>query len=824
VPMHPLLQKHILCKTIEDYREFHDQVYPVLSSLFLELKSLEERTLSKTISLTSEDVSSYKVKVKSQMRQLTKIAEESFTSVLDNNAEMLVEELEKAGTFEYPAMFLTEKKINKQLVAAEKKWAEHSLNWQNTLYALFDDWRSDLDISILRSKVLAEFERFQTLKYSKVKELIDPDIAAFSEFVLEAQKQLKNTDDPLIKVLKKIHFQAVRKLDKDIVPRLVDSFSNQPVNNLIHKLEVFIKHNSESLSESRVIIKSADFDKPTESEDFSTVSLHELIVFETLDRFQAAVNAVKKEFLKVFENAMVSSRDLDHIIIFSFSSAISAIESGKHELEPREIAREGLQRALNRIGEMKDRLDQSLEKHSKALEQAVVNFCNGIDELKVNENVNQLRIRIAKAKAAKEAKQTITKIRERALDIKGVTTHKMSDGMVRAKGFLSKMSDRYLLSANKPVLTKQVSDFLLEAQQSMNNLPVIYKRLYEIEPLEDMELFEGRQKEFEQVKLAFDNWQGGRYAATVVIGEKWGGLTTFVNYTIAKSNFHFPIRRFLPNKNIYRENKFFDMLHSIFPDQSFEDIDEVVEFLNSGTKQVIVIEDIQNLYLRKVNGFTTLKLLCQLITRTYTNVFWIATSTVYTWSYLSKTIDVSEFFSYHITLGELSNEQVINLIWKRNRISGYNIVFEADQKKQSDKKFLAMNKDDQQQVLMKEFFTSLNNFAKSNISLALLFWLLSTKEIDDESITISSFKNPDLHFLSILSSEKSHLLHTLILHDGLTEDQIYEVLLSNKVNIKLTLFELLQDGIVLVVDDIYYVNPLIYRTLIMQLKSKNLIH
>ena len=48
--------------------------------------------------------------------------------------------------------------------------------------------------------------------------------------------------------------------------------------------------------------------------------------------------------------------------------------------------------------------------------------------------------------------------------------------------------------------------------------------------------------------------------------------------------------------------------------------------------------------------------------------------------------------------------------------------------------------------------------------------------------------------------------------------------MTNRINIKLTLFELLQDGIVLEADEIYYVNPLIYRTLIMQLKSKNLIH
>ena len=824
IPIHNLLRKHYLAKTIDEFRLVQDQVYPDLCGLFIELKSWEEKALSDGVKLTSDEVSRQKSNVQAEVKRLKAETREAFTSALDRNADLIAEELEKVGTLEYPAQLITEERVNKQVAAAEENWANNALNWQNTLFVLFDDWRSDLDIFILRFKVLAEFEKFQSLKFSKVREVIDPDIAKFSEFVFEAQKQLEKPDDSLPKVLKKIHYEASRKLDKEIVPRLVENFSNQPINNLINKLEIFIKQNTEALSENRVIIKSNEYDKPTKTEEFSTISLHELIVFETLDKFQAEANLVKKEFLKVFENATINSKDLDHIIIFSFSSAISAIETGKEGLDPGEIAREGLQRALNRVGEIKQNLYQSLEKYGKVLEEAVLNFCNGIEELTVNENVRELRIRITKAKAAKEAKQTITKIREQAQHYTVVTRRMLGTGMVTLQGYASRVGDRFFLTSNRPVLTKQVSDFLLEAQQSMNNLPVIYKRLYQIEPLEDMELFEGREKEYEQVTAAFNNWQTGRYASTVFIGEKWGGLTTFVNYTIAKSNFPFPVKRFSPNKNFYRENKFLDMLNSIFPEQNFKDIDEIVEFLNSGTKQVIIIEDLQNLYLRKVNGFITLKLLCQLITRTYTNVFWIATTTIYTWSYLSKTMGISEFFSYHITLGELSNEQVINLIWKRNRISGYNIIFEADEARLSDKKFQAMEKDMQQEVLMKEFFNSLNNFAKSNISLALLFWLLSTKEIDDESITVTSFKNPDLNFLSILSSDKSHLLHTLILHDGLTENQIYEVLVSNKTNIKLTLFELLQDGIVLESDDIYFVNPLIYRTLITQLKSKNLIH
>ncbi|MEP5070825.1 MAG: hypothetical protein ABJQ96_09165, partial [Crocinitomicaceae bacterium] len=320
---------------------------------------------------------------------------------------------------------------------------------------------------------------------------------------------------------------------------------------------------------------------------------------------------------------------------------------------------------------------------------------------------------------------------------------------------------------------------------------------YRIEPLEDLDLFEGREEEIKKLDTAFDSWNQGRFAGTAILGEKWGGLTTFLNYAIAKSKYPFPLTRITPKENIATEEGLINMMKEVFENDSFEHFDHVVDFLNSGSKRIIVFEDLQNLYLRRVGGFAALQLLFQLITRTYKNVFWITTTTIYTWQYLKKAIHIDDFFSYSFELGEWSQEQIVNIVWKRNRISGYSITFEANESLLKDKKFIKLSDEEKQQFLKNEYFSQLNSFAKSNVSLALIFWLLSTKAVGQSMITIGEFNKPKLDFLSVMPMEKIYIIHALILHDGLSEYQLSLILNIPESASRLNLLALLEDGIIM---------------------------
>lgn len=826
-----LAKYHLQSNFILDLRDVADIYFTTVSDMYLSIKLWEEHLINVEIGLTETPKEDLKDDVEKKLKGLKR----SFSAKIKNKLEELLNQrfdkyysdFDKVGTIEFSSSNISDEEIIRDTEKAAKRWGRHNREWENTIYALFEEWRSDLEIYSLRNYTRSTFEDYQVAQFKKLVEQIDPEIDTIRSFIAECEESLshKSFSDDATKILKRVGYQATKRLDGELIPKLSDRLISQNLANIINKLELEIKQHVEELSDEHVIVKTRDYDIPIKNDDLKSISPYELIAFEALSKFQEELEDVKQALFSTLETTNADILDIGQIIAFSADSAVSAIEDeAKSNEEALKVANEGLKRARGRLDKAREELEQSLVANSEKLEGVVNTFCERLMELTVNENVGELRLRITRAKAAKQAEEIKEEIREKVRARRRHLMAQISLYFNRTVAHINRVRERFVLTKSRPVITRQISDFLMESQLAIDSLPLIYRRLYRIEPLEDLELFEGRIEEFQRLHDAFQNWNQGRYAATSILGEKWGGLTTFLNYVVQRENFPYPIVRFATRQNIYDEQGLIQLMKEVFQHNEFENLDQVVDYLNAGVKRVVILEDLQNLYLRKVGGFAALQLLFQLITRTYNKIFWITSTTLYTWQYLSRTIHINEFFSYVIELGTLTDEQIVNIIWKRNRISGYNIQFEVNEEHTGDKRFQKLTEKEQQLLLKKEYFSSLNEFAKSNISLALIFWLLSTRSVDERTITIGSFKKPDLNFMSVLSMEKVHTLHALILHDGLSEGQLQDVLNLTESYARLNLLALVEDGIVMKKGKVYVVNPIIYRNTIAMLKDKNLIH
>ncbi|SMD38195.1 hypothetical protein SAMN04488029_3677 [Reichenbachiella faecimaris] len=820
IPLRNLAKKHFLVQVLLDLQDATEMLYSGVASEYVNLKEWEEKLShgdTEASKIDADDMLNFK-------NELGKSLKRKIKEITGPKAVKFELEYEKAGTFELPEARLSNEIIYNKVESAKSQWSLNDLEWRNTNYALFEEWRMDLNINLLKHKTLASLFEFQSAQFKKIDDYIGPEMDEIKSFIDESISSLSKEHESIAKELKRLNYQAVKKLDKEVVPRLCDKLSNQTVINLINKLEVSIANQVEELSDERVIVKSGSYNAPIKSEDLNVISPHELIAFETLPIFKKQVELIKQGSFSSLERMVENVKDLDHIITFSLSSGIASMEQQRDPQEAISIAEEGLKRAVARLIEERNQLNEAMIVNGNELETVINTFCDGVMELTFNENVRQLRMRITKAKATQQAKEVRQRLEEK------MTTRKKRVALVLlgiyndVRHKLNSLSESFVLTAKKPEISKQVSDFLLESQQAIDKLPLIYKRLYQIEPLEDLELFEGRKDEFVTLKKAFESWQKGHYAATVVLGEKWGGLTSFINYSLSHARFPFTITRMKLEGNGCNEDHFIQVMRTTFKNDTFTQLEEVINYLNSSSKRVVILEDIQNLFQRKVNGFEAMQMLFQIVNKTYKNVFWIISSTVYTWSYLEKTININEYFSYVIELKTMTSDQIISIIWKRNRISGFKIQFETDAGSADDKKFKKLNEAEQQQWLKKKFFSELNSFAQSNISLALIYWLLSTKEVDDSSITVGTFKKPNLNFLTVLAMDKIYALHALILHDGLTIEQLAQVLNVTVKSCELILLALLEDGILVKTHEAYMINPIVYRNTISLLKSRNLIH
>jgi hypothetical protein len=229
--------------------------------------------------------------------------------------------------------------------------------------------------------------------------------------------------------------------------------------------------------------------------------------------------------------------------------------------------------------------------------------------------------------------------------------------------------------------------------------------------------------------------------------------------------------------------------------------------------------------LKKPNGFQAINLLFELISQTAKNIFWLVGTTTFTWSFLQKTIAIERYIKHKVVLKPLTSDQIVSLITKRHRVSGYNLRFEnTDPTKYERRKLIRVSDAEKQQVLRKSFFEELNIFAQSNISLALLYWLRSTSSFEENTVIIGKIKNFEFNFLSSLDKNSIFTLHALLLHESLTVQEHSEIFHQQEKQSRMMLMVLEDSGVLKVNEGRYFINQLLYRQVVTVLKNKNLIH
>ncbi|MEJ2004797.1 MAG: hypothetical protein P8X57_07510, partial [Cyclobacteriaceae bacterium] len=251
----------------------------------------------------------------------------------------------------------------------------------------------------------------------------------------------------------------------------------------------------------------------------------------------------------------------------------------------------------------------------------------------------------------------------------------------------------------------------------------------------------------------------------------------------------------------------------------------LLQILTNTPKRVIIIEGAQNCFMKQIGGFEAIRAITELIAHTSRQIFWVLGFTEYAWNYLNKTIHLADHFGYIIPLQVFDSKSIVNIIRKRHKVSGYNLIFKPSAKDLAKKKYNKMTEEEKQAYLEESYFSDLNRIAQNNVSLALIYWLRSTREITEDAIIIGSLKDFDFSFLDKIDGDKLYGLATLILHEGMSEQDFMRAMSMSMQRARAILHPMYEDGILIMENDNHYtVNPLLYRQTINLLKAKNIIH
>lgn len=735
---------------------------------------------------------------------------------------------EKAGTIELSKSSFTNKRINKHFNSAINEFDRNIKEWDNTLYALGEDWGLNYDLESTRYSAIEVLFKFVKSLSIKNKIQIYPqfkEISGTLNFVNEKLNQPATNIEGMehLIILSRESLQKV--LLSSLLPNLISSISDLRLQGMINEARRAIKNQIRSLVEKRAFVKTTAYDRKIKSSEIDEIYPREFISFNALPKFLASMEKIKENSSVELKNIQSELMNLGNISDFGLESAITAATTeNRSKSEVKEIGLEGIKISQEKQEQLLESFNKVCNDVIENLRSSIAKYCEEMYSFTQSSKINEIRLQLVKAKGRAKAKEARDRFFSLVSNFIPIAFERIKNYYKKGFRFYANTRKQFGIQESGKSITSDISDFLANAINSVEKLPYIYRRLFQISPLENDRLYIPREREENQLQTAYTSWLNGGFAPVIISAEKGGGITSFLNIVLKNFENKNTIKRLSIKPSVCDRQDLLKILTEMFLPEKFLSIEELINYLNSKeNRQIVVIENLQHMYLRSVNGFNCLKTLTDIISKTSKNIFWITTSTLYANEFLNKTIRLNDIFGYHIFLKQLQSSQIIELIKKRNSISGYNLEYDHDGTESGKKDIEKQSYQQKQTQLEKEFFDSLNKFAQSNLSLALLFWLRSIKEIQEHKVYINSDLEISNTLLNSLTTEKVFVLQSLILHDGLRVSDLSKTLNFSMAETNQLIQILYDDGILVKNEEVFLINPLLYRQSVSLLKSKNLI-
>jgi hypothetical protein len=705
----------------------------------------------------------------------------------------------------------------------EKYYQNYRGKWQNTVMALTDDWCLDLEIYALKYNILKGYFSFKNYLETRFRNPIDDRIdemqTKIEELIKLVEPRENSPEEQVIGNLQQAKIEFRRKLVLRLLPAVKEMLINSEIPNEIDEFEKNTSKRFQALSKSKLIVKNPDYDRPIERSEMNKISPLDLVSFEMQPRFMVVFPSLKNAFIRHIQEMQVRFDEIPEIVDFSIESAIGYYNDKKNINEALKVGHDGIKRALNKLDDLQSLRTDFYLKEIDFLKEKIDKLINEISEITDNESAVQIKLRVTKAKAIEQSKA----VRDRMINnIKNFLPHILQrirsvyDFLVESSIKIRKQLEG---EQKKGFITSDVSDYLAETEEAINRLPFVYQRLFKIEPLKTHDLYIDRTQATEKLKLAYEKWKSGKFAPAIIIGEKGSGKTSLVN-------------RFLSSKNIAEEFVYLDLHKEISVEKAYEKIinsmgnpeEKPKENEGEHPRKILVIDGLEKLFETKINGFETLLNMMHLISKTNHRYFWIVNCHLYSYKYLVKSINISDYFGYHIELEDLTADELRIIIEKRHNISGFRLKYLPDTTKKAVIPLKKVEEESEQQELKNTYFDRLQKIVKGNITQAFLYWTRSAAEVTEDIIYLNLPGDKSLDIVKSISMSKFEILKNIVIHNGITPEKHAEIFRIPAEQSRLHLSQLHDDGIIVDRSGFYYLNPMIYKQIVEQMYNLNLLH
>ena len=720
----------------------------------------------------------------------------------------------KVGTFEFPTERLASKKRYRQLQQTVGHLDRINATEEMIFFALTEHWRLKLANRILIFKLKRQTREQQEIIQHQLNEVLKPAFIELkkelSVFATMAPVEWSGGD----KVIE------VRSFVKKRMPELVQLVFQSRLNILFDRPLVELEQAIQSGPEVHRFAAPVFEGKRISAKSFHLVETRELLRGSVLSSLKIHASVSQKKLLAIMQKLSTSLEEIQHTINYSVDFFF---EQKRGDQAAGELA-EGVKRTVRKAEENLSLLADLQELVLSTFEELTRFFAAKVLESFEPHRLHQ-SVKSNRRRAYIEQKKKL--ISSWGLKILRQSTRYwkvITDLYVVSYNRYFNLRNLLGIAYEKEPISTELSNYLSETRQAIARLPLMYQKLFDNTPLNEERFYLPRKVELNQLASAFENWQRGNFAPVCMVGEQGSGTTTILNFFTKSLKKEIPVKRLEIKHNLTEESEFLAFLSNAFPNFRFQTLDELIDEINGNTPaEVVILENIHNLFLRSSGAFSNLFRLCQLISQTNRKVFWVTSCFLYSWRLLDYTNGIAGYFAYVINDSRFPSVVLREAIMKRHLLSGFSLKFLEPDGFSFKRSYRKMNDEEKQLFLKEVFFEDLWNHAQSNISLAFIYWLRAIVQVEDSVIFIRQ-KHLNFSFLNSLKTPEITTLHSILIHGGFRLFEHSRIFHCSREESFRMLMVLTDDGLLEKQGESYVINPLVYRMLVSQLKSLNFIY
>lgn len=356
-------------------------------------------------------------------------------------------------------------------------------------------------------------------------------------------------------------------------------------------------------------------------------------------------------------------------------------------------------------------------------------------------------------------------------------------------------------------------------------LPRLYRRMFELGPLQNREFMVGREQPLEQLEEIFARWQQGKTCSVAIIGPEGSGKSSLINCFESEFGAEAPILRRDFKQRLHNEAEVLTLLRQWFEaGEEADSLAALVKHILARPRCIIIAEEGHNLLLRVIGGRGAVQAFFRVLVATREHCLWLLSFRKHPWQRLDDQFQISQYFTHQISTLFHDQKQIQAALMLRQRTSGYPLVFLGE----SDKD----DPEAAQKALQETFFHELFEAGGGNIEAALYFWLLCLSyDPEENQLRICSVGKLDHGFLRKFDRLYLFSLAEILCHGGLNVAEHARIFRLDPIKSRLTLDYLQQLTLLeqkapadTANGECYVLSPIFYKAVTTTLESMHLLY